>query len=321
MFFAGFAVVIALLALTLATRPFYGDLTRIGLMSEEDFGWQSPQPVVEASLLKSVTLAEADVVVLGDSFSRSLLWQAELVRAGLKVKTIDWSAVGSLCRDFGGWLRERGFRGRRIVVQSAERELDLRLARAAGCQSTPPSAWRDTASAADAPPTQQPAARWNWDERLTTGARVRIHTAQARRLTGERVFGDRGARDRTRVVSRPEGCRWFSHRACDKLLLLSRDTQPEPLDGRAIERIAAFNASQTGFDVTWLVVPNKTTVYLDGPRGFWAELQRRRLGPDLGSQFIGARERVIDLYAPNDTHLSTAGFGVMGRLALQALAP
>ena len=50
-------------------EPLNGDLTRLGYLFEEDFGWNKQQPLVPIEHMKSFSIEEADVLVIGDSFS------------------------------------------------------------------------------------------------------------------------------------------------------------------------------------------------------------------------------------------------------------
>ncbi len=79
-------------------QPLYGDLTRIGLFSEREFGWQGTQQTFkEAAYIQDNYKQHADVVVLGDSFSRAWprqQWQNHLVtQTGWSVVTLDINKV------------------------------------------------------------------------------------------------------------------------------------------------------------------------------------------------------------------------------------
>lgn len=79
-------------------QPLYGDLTRIGLFSEREFGWQGTQQTFkEAAYIEDQYKRQADVVVLGDSFSRAWprqQWQNHLIaQTGWSVVTLDINKV------------------------------------------------------------------------------------------------------------------------------------------------------------------------------------------------------------------------------------
>src|ERR1700712_1255453 len=122
-FAAGFVIIVSMLLVTLFTPAPYGDLTRIGRLSDAEFGWRAAPPVVEKQYIKGAPLDQADVLVLGDSFSMTLRWQSRLVKEGYKVATIYWGQTGPMCSDFTPWIRHAGFKGKLVVVESVERLL------------------------------------------------------------------------------------------------------------------------------------------------------------------------------------------------------
>jgi len=62
----------------------YGDLTRMGRFSERDFGWREQRPPIPPELFKDYSLADADILIIGDSFSASRIWQTKFIEDGLK---------------------------------------------------------------------------------------------------------------------------------------------------------------------------------------------------------------------------------------------
>src|SRR6266481_8864887 len=75
--------------LPLAT--FQGELTRLGLLPERLFGWTKPQPTLDIKWMQQASMQEADVLVIGDSFSDGRVWQTVLTQHGLKVRTDSWN--------------------------------------------------------------------------------------------------------------------------------------------------------------------------------------------------------------------------------------
>lgn len=313
-FFGGFMVILVMLMVTLLTPPAYGDLTRIGYLSEQEFGWTAPQPAIAAADLKSVRFAEADVLVLGDSFSEKLSWQSVLVRRGWRVKSLHWRQVPGLCSDFAAWARQQGFKGGLIIVQSIERELAGRLRASRTC-SMQGHLVADAESSKEPPMTQQPGFRFNDTEALATGVRTVANTWRAFHAAGSpRVLGD--------VVVRPlpEGCKLFSHRACEHVPVLGMDAQVPPLSDVDLEYMLALQSAIRPVDLVWLIVPDKTSVYFERDNLFWGGVADRGLGLNLYAAFVQDKWRIRDLYASNDTHLSSAGFLRLGELVEAELA-
>ncbi|RYF83677.1 MAG: hypothetical protein EOO29_02495 [Comamonadaceae bacterium] len=316
-FCAGFAVISALLVWTLFTPAPYGDLTRIGRLSETQFGWTQPPPAPkDAALLHSVPLDQADVLVVGDSFSMTLYWQTALVQAGYKVATTYWGEIGYLCGNFDEWLRGQGYRGRLVIVESIERAFDERLQRSEACPAI--AEGRKLKIRPDpflGPLTQKPSSALNWSAKLTTGAITWLNTRRAMRETGATQHGDE-----TLVRPLPDGCQQFSHALCHKLPLFKEDVDHGPLTAETFARMQRLTAANPGVQMLWMVIPNKTTVYLDPEhsKDFVQGLRAHpELGPDLFDMAARARLEVKDFYFPNDTHMSMHGQLAMGAVMLQ----
>ncbi|MEJ7686664.1 MAG: hypothetical protein WKG52_06505 [Variovorax sp.] len=298
---------------TLLTPPWYGDLSRIGRLSENAFGWKRPPPEIAPEYLKGVPLAQADVLVIGDSFSMTFRWQSELVKAGHKVATIYWAQIGVLCKDFTPWLRRSGFNGKLVIVESVERLLAERLRDAETCAAMP-----RTPEVKNEPfwtsPAQVPGFELNTGAKLTTGLVTYNRTRKALGTPEDTRFGDAVVR------TVPGGCRFFSSKQCDRALFFSEDVSNGPLDAQSVKRMQTFTAAHPEFSLLWMIVPNKTTVYVepDHSKEFVQAFTGAGLGPDLFALARKRRDDTLDLYFPNDTHLSMHGQLVFGRRMAEA---
>ncbi|MDB5732395.1 MAG: hypothetical protein JWQ03_2290 [Variovorax sp.] len=313
-FLAGFVIITGLLILTLFTPPYYGDLSRIGRLSEREFGWRLPPPTVPAEHLKGVPIDQADILVIGDSFSMTFRWQSELVKAGHKVTTIYWGQIGVLCSDFNPWLRRAGFHGKLVIVESVERLLDERLKDGEKCATMPRDPEVKTEPFWTSPP-QVPGFEFNTGAKLMTGLITYSNTREALRSAQDTRFGE------TQVRKVADGCALFSHRSCDRALFFGEDVSNGPLDETSVTRMQAFTQTHPDVPLLWMIIPNKTTVYIepDNSKPFVQALARTKLGPDLfgfaRQQYTGTR----DLYFPNDTHLSMHGQLALGRRMAEAV--
>lgn len=75
------------------------------------------------------------------------------------------------------------------------------------------------------------------------------------------------------------------------------------------------------YQVTWLIIPNKSSVYHRGvDEKFWQELETKNLGPNLLNNFRKEKYNIKDLYKPNDTHLSNQGYTELGKITYQFLS-
>jgi hypothetical protein len=314
-FSAGFLMVVAMLLVTLFTPPPYGDLTRIGRLSDADFGWLAPPPVVDKSLVRGVPLAQADVLVIGDSFSMTYRWQSKLVKEGYRVSTIYWGQIGYLCTDFTAWARHAGFKGKLVVVESVERLMSERVAKSETCSAMMQQPQVKLTSFLE-PLEQVPGFQLNWSAKLTTGVITWLNMRKARSATADTEYSDE-----TWVRPVKDGCLYFSHKLCQKALFFFEDTDNPALKPSDVKFMTRFDAANPDFKFIWMVIPDKTTVYIDPAHNadFMKAFNEARLGPDLFRFAAEERGHVRDFYFPNDTHMSMHGQLELGDRMLQAV--
>jgi hypothetical protein len=318
----GFVVCFALLWITLLTPIAYGDLTRVGRISETEFAARRPGPKFDSAYLVDSPVSAADVLVIGDSFSIRFAWQAALVEGGYRVVTTHWDKTGPLCANFPEWLRRSGFKGRYVIIESIERLLPERLDEAAACttMSLPFQAIpRATQLAADTAMTLPQ--RLNWDAEWASGWLTYIHTRAIKTSQADLVFDHPRWGDLIVSRSLPNGCKEFSNRLCNKGIFLVDDDRNLVLSPSSAALMARFDGLAGMPKIIWMVIPNKTTVYLnqDHASSFVQALGAMHLGPDLFALAANSRHHVMDLYSPNDTHLSPAGYQLVGARMLRAV--
>ena len=315
-FGGGFLVIIALLIVTLKTPPFYGDMTRLGLLSETAFGWRIEPPHVDPKYLNAVPVAEADIVVIGDSFSMSNRWQSMLTRAGYRVTTTFWGQIDeALCGDFDAWLDRAGFRGKLVIVESIERLVNERMVATQTCKTMAKPFSAGLKPFFESPPSV-PAPVLNWDGKLTSGVRIYRNTRRAREASDPIL-----SNDRILVRPVPEGCAMFSHQLCDKLPFWPADDENGELTVQHAAQMKAFGEAHPRRAFLWMIIPNKTTVYVkpEHSKDFVTAFGAAGLGPDLFGLSQDEKKKVRDYFFPNDTHLSMHGQLVVGQQMLEAV--
>lgn len=124
-------------------QPLYGDLTRIGLYSEREFGWQQPQQTfASAAYVRDQYTRHHDVVVLGDSFSSAWprqQWQNHLIaRTGWSVVTLDINTV-TIDQILANPVLQKS-PPKVLIVESVERSFADRIGKAPGCATLLPHA-------------------------------------------------------------------------------------------------------------------------------------------------------------------------------------
>jgi hypothetical protein len=318
-FAAGYLVCCALLVLSLFTPIPYGDLTRIGRISEREFGWQVPPPPIPDANVKTWPIDQSDILVIGDSFSVRYVWQSVLVGAGYKMTTTHWDSTGPLCEDFSDWLARSGFKGKLVVVESIERLLELRIQQSETCK-TMKHKFNPTPPPTENPSRPLPGFQLNWDAQLLSGWLTYRNTRSILRRDNWTNKPDHwGPLIDARVV--PDGCKQFSHHACNKLLMTAEDRVNSPLSVESAQFMKNFEKTAAPYKVVWMVVPNKTTVYLQQNHAdaFRAAFNPQNIGPDLFDLAQQHRFKMVDLFPANETHVSTAGYILFGQRMLEAV--
>jgi len=316
LFTAGFAVIVAMLIVTLNTPIPYGDLSRIGLVSDHEFGWQLEPPHVERKYLRASPIKEADILVIGDSFSMTNRWQSVLQKQGYRVSTIFWGEFReTLCDDFDAWLDRAGFKGKLVVIESVERLLADRLANTQKCKAMnklPESRIEPFFES----PDQVPGFALNWKGKLTSGYVTYRNTHAAMETEGPTL-----AAKQTWVRPVPDGCSMFSNRFCSKALFFKDDDDNGELTVEHVEQMRAFSEAHRARSIMWMVIPNKTTTYVmpERSKDFVTAFAKAGLGPDLFTFAKEQKSKIRDFYFPNDTHLSMHGQLALGDLMLGAV--
>lgn len=301
---------------TLLTPTPYGDLARIGRISDRDFGWRADQPPVEPKLLQGAPVEAADILVIGDSFSATHVWQSRLTKVGYGVATVFWDSIDELlCGDFDGWLAASGFRGKLVIVESVERIVAIRMRHAEKCdRMAKPLASRSVPRAT--PPQAVPGFALNWDGQIFSGWLTARCTRAA--LAGR---ADSKCNPQTVAMQVPQGCDRFTHRRCEKALFLADDRNLGEVTPEHATQMQAFSDAHAGIPILWMIVPNKWTTYLEPAhsRAFAKALVEKELGPDLFDFALAQKTAMRDFYYPNDTHISTEGQLALGERMLQAV--
>jgi hypothetical protein len=306
----------------------YGDLTRIGNFPERSFGWQSPQPAIAPELFKDYPLTEADILVIGDSFSVSRVWQSKLIADGLKVGTMTWQELRTkdevLPSDLGVALRAAGFKGRYLIIESIERLFQQRMESLA--KEHPPITKRDLIINADFPLypfTKRKSISLEKLNGADWGVKTLYNSIKLALNLPEKYLKS-GAVQAINF----QGCELFSHRLCRYAIFVDGDFKKKTFN--SIDNVLAINKNLQSVNIQaiWMVVPDKSTVYLGYGehntypyQNIWQKFAEYPdiTAPNLGTAFVQKSRTVKDFYMPNDTHLSTNGFLYLGEFMTRGL--
>jgi hypothetical protein len=304
----------------------YGDLTRIGYFTERDFGWYSPQQTIPPEQFKNYSLAEADVLVIGDSFSEKRAWQTRLIADGLKVTTLHWKDL----KTAGEWnllpdnlsvaLQTAGFKGRYVIIESIERLFQERV---------------KTLSSEHHPIVKPDIAIYS----APYGKRKRVSLSQpnganwsinalSNTLRLSLIKPDRYIESQRVQAIKFDGCRLFSNRLCSYALFFHDDFTKKTFS--AIDNVLIVNKQLqvAGIQAIWVVIPDKSTVYLGYGKynkfpyqNIWQQFSEHSelIAPNLDTLFIQKKYTITDFYMPNDGHLSTNAYLYLGDFMTKGL--
>lgn len=310
-----------------------GDLVRIGHWTERAYARRLPQAVVkiESNQLASQPGRRPDVVVLGDSFSMGNVWQSVLMQqSGLLSQS--WGFGGHGC--IPEFLDQIPESAQHVIIQTIERHLLDRFEKPAPCLAPGLAPFEGPSGTTD---HLHPRGSYSTDWRYLLNS-LKNH------LREQSAPQDRLASGDTRSVFLQRGD-LFSHRKPQRLLYYLGDDFKEGWTEERVQRAAqqaahwqaqlqALRPSRP-LRLTLLVVPDKSSVY----RPVAQPPLPRHGQPEFAHAFQAAGVTVVwplaafqsaalspaplvDLYLPNDTHLSPQGFALLGQvMATQLSAP
>lgn len=301
----------------LPLASFEGNLTRMAKLPESYFGWTREQPAIDPRLMKSAEWQDADVLVIGDSFSYAQLWQTVFAQKGVRVRTETWESVFNICENFSDWVRDKGFKGKYIVIESLETYFEERVASSMECKRmeyhAPPQL------AHKPPPTLPDRNKAGYSGRLSVGIETELNARKYDRLSSDPAFKGWGGLGEARVVRVENGCELFSHPRCNDALFYTKD-RIEDMGGNILDGMAGINARLKNYTVVWAVIPDKSTVYLHPEKKFWDEAEQRFHAPNLLKTFRQeVLKKTIDFYPANNTHVSTTGYLILGNSIYQSM--
>lgn len=289
---------------------FEGDLTRMAKLPESMFGWTKTQPVIDPADMISAEWGDADVLAIGDSFTSAQVWQTVFARKGVRVRTESWGKMNNLCGDIADWVRSKGFKGKVIVIESAEKYLEDRLASSVRCQRM---MYRTLSEApALVPHTEREMDAQKYGGRFSIGILTALNVQEYERLGPNPDIQRRQWSPDVYMERLKNGCELFSHARCNDVLFYSKD-RVEDFDENVLNNMEIINSRLAGYTTVWAVIPDKATVYLHHDKTFWNEAERRFRAPNLLKELRRAvDDKTVDLYLANNTHVSTEGYLVLG---------
>lgn len=307
-------------------EPIDGDLTRIGRYSEHDFGWNARQPAIDV-LANGRASTKPDVLVLGDSFSATNIWQSILSqKTGNRIQSFDYQNVGCIDSWFKFALQHNT--AKTLVIETVERNFLNRFSKTSSCNGSTPKPFEISPYKTRETRNKTPLEVHFFHNFMVAQNTIRMHSADRQRLGGA-------------VINAPliKSCAKFSNLRADRILYYPVDenklnwTQGDV--SQAINNVMAMQktAREYGKILVFVLVPDKLTIYSQcimlGTRSQFSlmpDVGTRLMEaganmPELQETFRTAIQQIPDLYFPNNTHLSWAGYSLMATKIATKLPP
>lgn len=316
-FFAGVIIPFAtILGMAIYIQPLFGDLTRLGNVSERSWGWNQALPVV--SIDQSASDRDFDVLVIGDSFSEKDIWQSVMRDlTGLKFKTFRWEDFSSpACLEAGiSYLKTQYSNIRYVVIETVERSAVSRFITLNGkideCPLLITSSIHTKASKTLAVRNKR------LDSIPDAFYTIKAFLSEPKKYNQTTVSG-------YGYISPLKRTDFFSNQKSDALLYFAGDL--EKLDWTEVQIDASIKNleklsqihSQQGLKIIFAIVPDKSTAYSEHlvhspfqgkSIDIWQKLNSVSLtAVNLKAAFSETLIMTKDFYLPDDTHLSTVGY-------------
>jgi hypothetical protein len=295
---------------------YHGDLTRIGKWSEELFFPIKQQEKIEEKYLISQPIDQANVLVIGDSFSENLQWQSIFQRNEIKVATLLWKDISYICEDFSKKIEAAGFKGKLIIFQTIERGTAERIEKSLACKHTS-QIKSESYSRHEIKHHLSNTYSMNINGKFITGLQTLINYLSIQITPNYSNFYNSLSKS-ARILAVKDGCELFSNNFCKYSLFLVNDFKQDALNLETLKKIKNFNQifkqSHPNYQLVWAIIPNKSSIYLEKTTNiFWEQLKEQSLGPNLYDSFQESKKQIKDLYKPNDTHLSNDGYLLLGK--------
>ena len=310
-------------------EPIHGDLTRIGRWSEHDFGPNAAPPVIQVKAAGS-SLNNATAMVLGDSFSERNLWQSIFeVKTNYIVKTFNYFGIKNCVQE---WVKEviKNPAVRIVIIETIEREFVARFD-----NKTPvPLCSKGIFLPLEINTEVTEAARPMWPPTVSFAYLSTTATNTVR----SNLFNENYS-DRFRTVNAPlhADCASFSNRRNNRILYLADDDvknqwQDDDIKNAVTNVLHIQNeVKQHGKEFIFMLAPDKSSVYRHCLATDKAKLKQTKINqllieagvnaPNMQSIFAEQANTVVDLYDPDNTHWSTAGYILAGEIMSQHIAP
>lgn len=302
-------------------QPVSGDLTRLGNLPERDFGWNARQQ--QLTIKESIRTPSPKIVVVGDSFSIRNIWQSIAAENDerLTFLTFDWKSFSNNVGCLEKWLptiKDEYPSCAVVIIETIERDFLGRFhSKNTRCPNN----------------TKQPVS-------VKQGYTESIRTVDLMNAMPDPIYALKSIVNSLHEFKKIEKKKdvfvapltqsgLFSNKKSDLLLYYENDSLKKDWAKNEVQE-AMDNAARIqhlaknkGITLLFAVVPDKSTAYASyfrypqfsvPPPNIWTEFDRQGINQiDLQQVLVPVVNAYQDLYLPNDTHIGSAGYMLMGK--------
>lgn len=297
------------------TEPIHGDLTRIGKWTERDFGPNATPQTIQVMETGENT-KNADAFVLGDSFSEKNLWQSVLQKKNqISIQSFHYDR-NCLTNWIDAAIADKS--SKFIFIETVERNLIVRFSHMPKCRKTNTTPLEIQSGLADNKRSFWP---------LTTDISYLGSTAFNIALSFAKKE-NYSKRFMTVNLSLKKDCALLSNNRNDKLLYYADDDLKESWTDKdikdSISNILEIQRAveKSGKKFIFIIAPDKSTAYkkcmltnetITDTKNINDTLISASINtPNMARKFQGKVNSIMDLYDPNNTHWSQAGYILAG---------
>jgi hypothetical protein len=295
-------------------EPHSGDLTRLGALDENSFGWNLEQPIQR--IHQNPTSLSPSVLVIGDSFSYGNIWQSFIKeKYGLDFVTLRWDQFKSvgLCAIEDS---QKKFPSLQLVIfESVEMGSIGHINEANNLLKQPCNSKTNL----NYPMISNQMTENTRNKNGFIRDPIFLYKILANNLKPLNELSLFGKTYRLKMKrkglfsSKNSGYGLFyKNEIDDKNKWSDKDIN---FAKNKLHRIKD-RLFEYGLKVSFLVIPDKSTAYANEiipkdllpQNNFWSEMQISANFVSLLDEFQEAATTIVDFYLPNDTHLSTSGY-------------
>jgi len=313
--FITLAFTLPAIVLSFYYEPLSGDLTRLGFLSENQYGWKKKQP--EQKIFPNPTSTAPEILVIGDSFSYGNVWQSHLKeKYGKDFLTVRWRDFKNQPTCYISSLKRAYPSIKFILFQSVE------MGALGHFIETARLLKNKCLDSSHRPILKQPKVQQTETQRTKNGL-IKDPIFLYRTFWNDlKTLKEVNLTSKTYVLKLNKN-NLFTHKKSN-FGLFYRNAINDKKGWQRTDINRAINSAKfighhlksDNLKISFLVIPDKSSAYKDHIKTknlvpesqLWNRIKREKIFLSLIDEFKQLVNEEADFYLSNDTHLSTQGY-------------